>query len=127
MIGDAMPHDPTYFMNTLKLDWRKEAKQLYDDLGVKIYSVQVSKLLYMITVFAVCLHVHVYSRRINNADILVQALNNSASNHFYRTLADLTSGYHLHLDQFSSIVQFIIAICFREQSVDQLQVTLYLQ
>ena len=42
MIGDAIPHGTSYPMNTLKLDWKKEAKQLYDDLGVKIYSVQVS-------------------------------------------------------------------------------------
>jgi hypothetical protein len=42
MIGDAIPHSTSYPMNTLKLDWKKEAKQLYDDLGVKIYSVQVS-------------------------------------------------------------------------------------
>ena len=42
MIGDATPHPPSYHMNTLKLDWKKEAKQLYDELGVKIYSVQVS-------------------------------------------------------------------------------------
>lgn len=41
MIGDAIPHPPSYSMNTLKLDWKKEAKQLYDSLGVKIYSVQV--------------------------------------------------------------------------------------
>ena len=54
MIGDAIPHDPTYSMNTLKLDWKKEAKQLYDDLGVKIYSVQVSKLLYTIKVHVTC-------------------------------------------------------------------------
>ena len=44
MIGDAIPHEPSYSMNTLKLDWKKEAKQLYHDLGVKIYSVQVDKL-----------------------------------------------------------------------------------
>lgn len=42
MIGDAIPHSTSYPMNTLKLDWKKEAKQLYEDLGVKIYSVQVS-------------------------------------------------------------------------------------
>lgn len=89
MIGDAIPHPPSYPLNTLKLDWKKEAKQLYDDLGVRVYA--------------------------------VQALNNSASTSFYRTVADLTSGYHLHLDQFSSITQFIMAICFREQSMDQLQ------
>ena len=41
MIGDAIPHPPSYPLNTLKLDWKKEAKQLYDDLGVRVYAVQV--------------------------------------------------------------------------------------
>ncbi len=41
MIGDAIPHPPSYGMNTLKLDWKKEAKQLNDELGCRIYSVQV--------------------------------------------------------------------------------------
>ncbi len=45
------------------------------------------------------------------------------STSFYRELASLTNGYHLHLDQFASIVQFIMAICFREQGMEQLQVT----
>jgi len=89
MIGDAIPHPPTFHMNTLKLDWKVEAKKLHDELGVKIYA--------------------------------VQALNNSSSTSFYRSLASLTEGYHLHLDQFASIVDFIMAICFREQSLDQLQ------
>ena len=41
MIGDAIPHPPTFHMNTLKLDWKVEAKKLHDELGVKIYAVQV--------------------------------------------------------------------------------------
>ena len=28
MIGDANPHEPNYHLNTLKLDWRKEAEKL---------------------------------------------------------------------------------------------------
>lgn len=43
MIGDAIPHPTTYRMNTLKLDWKKEAKQLYNDINCRIYSVQVHK------------------------------------------------------------------------------------
>ena len=43
MIGDAIPHPTTYGMNTLKLDWKKEAKKLYDELGVRIYAVQVGE------------------------------------------------------------------------------------
>ena len=44
MIGDAIPHPPSYSMNTLKLDWKKEAKKLKDELGCRIYSVQVKDL-----------------------------------------------------------------------------------
>ena len=54
--------------------------------------------------------------------VCVQALNNSMASSFYRSLADLSNGYHLHLDQFASIVDFLMAICFKEQSLDKLQV-----
>ena len=40
MIGDAIPHPPTYAMNTKKLDWKVEAKKLHDEAGVKVYAVQ---------------------------------------------------------------------------------------
>ena len=36
-------------------------------------------------------------------------------------MAALTDGFHLFLDQFSSIVNFMMAICYREQGLDQLQ------
>ena len=39
MIGDALPHSPSYPQNTKRLDWRAEAKAL-KDIGVEIYSVQ---------------------------------------------------------------------------------------
>ena len=52
----------------------------------------------------------------------VQALNRSISTGFYRDMATLTDGFHLFLDQFSSIVNFMMAICYREQGLDQLQV-----
>ena len=39
-----------------------------------------------------------------------------------RGLATLTDGFHLHLDQFSSIVKFLMAICFREEGGDTLNV-----
>ena len=41
MIGDAIPHLPSYSMNTLKLDWKQEAKKLHEELGVRVYAVQV--------------------------------------------------------------------------------------
>lgn len=40
MIGDAIPHNTSYHLNNLKLDWKKEASKLKSELGVKIYSVQ---------------------------------------------------------------------------------------
>lgn len=39
MIGDAIPHDTSYPMNEMKLDWKKEAARLHTELGVRIYSV----------------------------------------------------------------------------------------
>lgn len=50
----------------------------------------------------------------------VQALNRSEATKFYRDLATLTDGFHLRLDQFSSIVNFMLAICFREEGGDTL-------
>ena len=44
MIGDAIPHPPSYPANKQKLDWKTEAKKLHDELGVKIYSVQVCEM-----------------------------------------------------------------------------------
>ena len=51
----------------------------------------------------------------------VQALNYGNMD-FYRDMAKLTDGYHLNLDQFSSIADFMCAICFRERGMDELQV-----
>ena len=48
----------------------------------------------------------------------VQALNRKEATAFYRELATLTDGFHLHLDQFSSIVNFMMAICFRSRPFD---------
>ena len=50
----------------------------------------------------------------------VQALNRREATAFYRSLASLTDGFHLQLDQFSSIVSFMLAICFREEGGDTL-------
>ena len=51
----------------------------------------------------------------------VQALNRSISDSFYRDMAKMTEGFHLMLDQFSSIVQFMLAICYRERGPQQLK------
>jgi hypothetical protein len=39
----------------------------------------------------------------------------------FSELAKSTCGWHLKLDQFASIVDFLTAICYREQSIEQLQ------
>lgn len=51
----------------------------------------------------------------------VQALGCSMSTSFYSELARISCGWHLKLDQFASIVDFLMAICYREQSLEQLQ------
>lgn len=50
----------------------------------------------------------------------VQALNRKEATSFYRELASLTEGFHLRMDQFSSIVHFMLAICFREEGGETL-------
>ena len=47
-------------------------------------------------------------------------LNRKEATSFYRELATKTDGFHLHLDQFSSIVNFMMAICFKEEGGDAL-------
>ena len=39
MIGDNLPHEPNYSLNKMRLDWRKELKELIN-FGVKVYGVQ---------------------------------------------------------------------------------------
>ena len=41
---------------------------------------------------------------------------------FWKGMADLTGGHHLHLEQFTTIIDFILAICYRESGMEQLQV-----
>ena len=40
MIGDAPPHGPGYSLNKLKIDWKVEAKELYEKMNVHIYAIQ---------------------------------------------------------------------------------------
>lgn len=45
----------------------------------------------------------------------VQCLNKGRhADRFYRELTELTGGYHLRLDQFSEIVDLIMAVCFKQ-------------
>ena len=36
MIGDAIPHEPDYYLNKDNLDWRAEASALYNEQGVGV-------------------------------------------------------------------------------------------
>ena len=48
----------------------------------------------------------------------VQAGKNSAADHFWKDLAKMTDGKHLDLEQFSTIIDVIMAICYRETGPD---------
>jgi hypothetical protein len=53
----------------------------------------------------------------------VQAMNRSdESTTFYKTIAKLTRGRHLKLDQFNSIFDTMMAICYNEKGVEYVQV-----
>eukprot|EP00058_Branchiostoma_floridae_P019107 XP_002604596.1 hypothetical protein BRAFLDRAFT_92819 [Branchiostoma floridae] len=56
--------------------------------------------------------VHIYA---------VQALGYSPRGGFYNEMARRTHGCHLNLNQFSSIVDFMMAICYRERGAEQLE------
>jgi hypothetical protein len=83
VIGDDVPHSPSYSGNTGKLDWRNEIDLLIK-MGVNVYG--------------------------------VQALNRGHATLFYREIANRTGGFHLTLDQFSSVVELVMAICYRQSS-----------
>lgn len=53
----------------------------------------------------------------------VQCLNNGKKEpfEFYSTIAKMTNGYHLFLDQFSYIKDMIQAICYKQYNVEHLQ------
>lgn len=52
----------------------------------------------------------------------IQALNsgNGKCHTFYKTMASVTNGYHLYLDQFSYINDMILAICYKQDSDETL-------
>ncbi|MBI4992053.1 MAG: VWA domain-containing protein [Candidatus Harrisonbacteria bacterium] len=51
----------------------------------------------------------------------VQALNRSHATQFYREIAHKTGGYHLTLDQFASVTDMLLAICYKQAGSAQLQ------
>ncbi len=85
MIGDDIPHPPSYPMNTLNIDWRNELGLLLES-GINVYGV----------------HAMPGTRR--------------HSKPFYMEIAKTTGGFYLTLDQFSGIVDLIMAICYKQQS-----------
>ncbi|RUS29823.1 hypothetical protein BC938DRAFT_480187 [Jimgerdemannia flammicorona] len=91
VIGDAVPHEPGQvpFMPT-----GKQAKPTTIDWRVEAANLKKKG-------------VRVYA---------VQCLDQRRSDAFYRDLALATSGFHLHLHQFSSIADFLVAICYKEFS-----------
>jgi len=85
MIGDDVPHPPSYAMNTLNIDWRNELGLLLE-AGINVYGV----------------HAMPGTRR--------------HSKPFYIEIAKTTGGFYLTLDQFSGIVDLIMAIRYKQQS-----------
>lgn len=51
----------------------------------------------------------------------VQALNRPHATPFYQEIARRTGGFHLTLDQFSTVVDLVMAICYRQYDPEQLR------
>src|SRR3989338_9090682 len=87
VIGDDVPHSPSYPDNKDRLDWKNEIELLLK-MGVNVYG--------------------------------VQALNRSHATSFYREIAERTGGFHLTLDQFSNVVELVMAICYQQAGSENL-------
>ena len=92
MIGDATPHSQDYALNTLNLDWKLEANQLYLQ-GIHIYAVQCQK------------------------------SSNEAATSFWEGLAEITRGKYIAMEDFSTIVDLMLAICYKETGAEFLDVS----
>lgn len=53
-------------------------------------------------------------------------MNNDGVEEFYQFMAEKTGGHYLKLENFSSICDFIMAICYRERDDDLFQVLIRL-
>lgn len=51
----------------------------------------------------------------------VQALNRRHATEFYKEIARETGGYHLNLDQFESVSDLLLAICYKQDSNEAVQ------
>ena len=54
----------------------------------------------------------------------MQCGNEKESTPFYEELAKRTDGKHLHLDKFSNIFDFMMAICYKEHGVEYFEVSI---
>ena len=90
MIGDDVPHGPTYAQNTKKIDWRNELGLLLE-AGINVYGV----------------HAMPGCRK--------------HSKSFYEEIARKTGGFYLTLDQFATINDLIMAVCYKQGGDEQLQ------
>ena len=54
----------------------------------------------------------------------VQCMANSSASYFYEHLAKATTGKHLNLDAFGTIVDMMMAICYRETGPEFFEVTI---
>lgn len=50
----------------------------------------------------------------------VQALNYLGSEKFYKEMAERTGGFHLHLDQFSEVIDLIMGVSYKQAGEDKL-------
>lgn len=90
MIGDDIPHGPSYPGNTKRIDWRNELGLLLE-ANINVYGVHAMP--------GVRKH----------------------SKHFYEEIAQKTGGFYITLDQFASVGDLIMAICYQQQGPDQFQ------
>jgi hypothetical protein len=51
----------------------------------------------------------------------VQALRRAHATSFYKEIAQVTGGFHLQLDQFSSVTDLLLAVCYNQQGPEALQ------
>src|SRR5438552_18301525 len=50
----------------------------------------------------------------------VQALNRGHATRFYEELARKSGGFHIGLDQFANVTDLVLAVCFQQNSNEQL-------
>jgi hypothetical protein len=96
MIGDCAPHEPNEVENQMKTYGIPSPRKInWRDEADKLYEMGVK----------------VYA---------VQCLNNVSNSYFYKALSARTCGSHVQLDTFKTVTEMIMAVCFREVSVERL-------